>query len=121
MAIPYELVAKIVSAADVPIDTFVAFLPIGAVPKRVVVPPHLQEKLLAIHVRRASLWNKRGCICIENRGCLEKVEYQIAKDRVCTFTVFHGRFYQWAWERRSLTGVGCCTHSYDVAIFTRKT
>ena len=83
--IPYELVAKIVSAADVPIDTFLAFVSIGAVPKRVAVTPYLQEKLREIHVRRTRLFK-------DKRVVLENIKYQINMDMTCHF---HG-VQQWA-------------------------
>ena len=108
--IPHDLVAKIVSAADVSIDTFLAFVKIGAVPKRVIAHPHLQAKLAEIHARRVSRWR-------EKRGDLENVVYEITGALTLTFTVFHGQNYQWMWERRSLTGVARCTHSYNIYIY----
>ena len=110
MDLPEEVVARIVSAADVPIDTFLAFVGIGAVPKRVTATPYLQAKLRAIHDRRAALWRER-------RGDVEGVTYQITKDTALTLTVFQGQVYQWSWERRSLGGVGRCTQSYAIDLF----
>lgn len=60
MSLNNDIIAKIVSYADVPIDTYLAFKNIGAIPKKLKISTNIKNKLNTVCNKHVKQWKQHN-------------------------------------------------------------